>query len=242
MGEGLCVYLVDPSISGWDRDFAVGGPLGFRGGSHIAGRRGVVVGIAIDLTGSFCAEPNQVAIKSAAGVILYQCDFPYSAITSPGEWRDVSIKFGVDSSSCDMSIGGKEVFAGVRLAGVCIPRTACIGVCASASATHHAFISVNNISLLDDPNDHQSAADVCGDVYGELLDSKLKDRIEKLAAKSVEKPRLIEMVRTKKKDDEKYSFLHGGEGAATYYTRPERSLCLHHSSWSYTHLRDTRQL
>ena len=30
-GQGICLYLLDPSVPGWDRDFDGSGPLGFVG-------------------------------------------------------------------------------------------------------------------------------------------------------------------------------------------------------------------
>ena len=156
VGEGLCVYLIDPTIDAWDRDFTAAGPLGF------VGKRGAVVGIGIDLAGNFCGEPNHVAIKSPAGDTLYQCALPCSSITPEDDWRDVSIKFDIDEHTCDMSIAGEDLFTGVKMEGISIPRTICIGVCAAANATHHAFITVNNISLVDHDDEDED------DVDGEL--------------------------------------------------------------------------
>ena len=46
-GQGLCVYLVDPSVPGWDRHFDGSGPMGF------VGKKGAILGVGIDMTGEF---------------------------------------------------------------------------------------------------------------------------------------------------------------------------------------------
>merc|ERR1712166_1647425 len=57
-GQGLCIYLVDPSIAGWDRHFDGTGPLGF------VGKKGAIVGVGIDCTGKFCeGKPASIAVK-----------------------------------------------------------------------------------------------------------------------------------------------------------------------------------
>ena len=173
VGEGLCVYLIDPSVDAWDRDFTAAGPLGF------VGKRGAVLGIGIDLAGNFCGEPNQVAIKSPAGDILYQCALPCSAVTPEDDWRDVSIKFDIEEHTCDMSIAGQELFSGVALEGISIPRTICIGVCAAANATHHAFLAVNNISLVDD-DDYDEEEDDDAELVLDNDTNKLTAEADKL--------------------------------------------------------------
>ena len=164
VGEGLCVYLIDPALDGWDRDFTTAGPLGF------VGKKGAVVGIAIDLAGNFCGKPNHVAIKSPAGDTLFRCALPCSAVTPANDWRDVSIQFDIDEHTCDMSIAGEELFTGVKLECISIPRTICIGVCAAANATHHAFIAVNNISL-DDDDDYDEEEDNDAELALETIES-----------------------------------------------------------------------
>ena len=60
-GEGLCVYLLDPSVPGWDRHFDGSGPLGF------VGKKGAIVGVGIDCSGDFSnGKPGSIAIKRAS--------------------------------------------------------------------------------------------------------------------------------------------------------------------------------
>ena len=138
------MYLIDPSVDEWDRDFTSKGGL-----MNLVGKKGVVLGVGIDLAGNFCGQANQVAIKTPAGDTIHQCTIPCAAVTAEDEWRPVSIKFDIDDLTCDMSIGGVQLFEGIRLQQVSIPHTLCIGVCASTIAARPAFIAVNNISLVD---------------------------------------------------------------------------------------------
>ena len=60
-GEGLCVYLLDPSVPGWDTHFDGSGPLGF------VGKKGAIVGVGIDCGGDFSeGKPGSIAIKRAS--------------------------------------------------------------------------------------------------------------------------------------------------------------------------------
>merc|ERR1719160_420829 len=61
MAEGLCAYLLDPSVPGWDTQFDGTGPLGF------GGKTGSVVGVGLDLSGSFSGGAefaNHVTVRS----------------------------------------------------------------------------------------------------------------------------------------------------------------------------------
>merc|ERR1712100_752826 len=90
-GQGLCIYLLDPSVPGWDRKFNGKGPLGF------VGKTGAIVGVGIDCTGTFCeGEPASVAIKRASDSQLL-CDpvkLETGVVTRKDDfWREVKIRF-----------------------------------------------------------------------------------------------------------------------------------------------------
>ena len=147
LGEGLCIYLVDPSVEDWDQHFDGTGPVGF------LGKKGVIVGVAIDLAGNLCGEPNHVTIKSANGDSLHQRALGGDPITPEDEWVPLKLKFDIESNTCDVVIGDEEVFKGVPLGSVTIPKTVCVGVCAGSNTTRHAHICVNNICFVDDAED-----------------------------------------------------------------------------------------
>ena len=149
-GQGLCIYLCDPSVEGWDRHFDGSGPLGF------VGKKGAIVGVGIDCTGDFCeGSPASVAIKRASdskllcapvvlegGVVTQKEDF----------WRSVKIRFDIEDNTCDVIIGGVTVLDDVPFAGVKIPKTLCVGVCAGTGGGRTNHICVNKLKLreLDD--------------------------------------------------------------------------------------------
>lgn len=112
--EGLCAYLVDPGVDGWyaargdrvkssilccvrDAQFRGDGPIG------VIGKAGALVGVALDLSGSFSGGAqyaNSVTVRCCQddqqrNVV---CE-PYKQgplTTADDEWRKVSIKFDVD--------------------------------------------------------------------------------------------------------------------------------------------------
>ena len=143
-GEGLCVYLVDPSVEGWDQHFDGSGPMGFMG------KKGAIVGVGIDQTGSFAGKPNHVAIKRASdGEMLGEAvALDHDAVTPEDEWRHIKIKFDIQDNTCDVTIGGKKLLNDVHFSGVKIPKQVCIGVCAATSDKHFA-ICVNDVILED---------------------------------------------------------------------------------------------
>ena len=144
-GQGLCVYLVDPSVEGWDRHFDGSGPLGF------VGKKGAILGVGIDCTGTFCeGSPASIAIKRASDCQLLCEPVPLEGgvVTRKDEfWRKVVIKFDIEANTCDVTIGGRRVLTDVSFEGVKIPRTVCAGVCAGTSAGRTNHICVNKLKL-----------------------------------------------------------------------------------------------
>lgn len=149
-GQGLCVYLVDPSVPGWDRDFNGTGPLGF------VGKHGAIVGVGIDCTGNFCeGQPGSIAVKRANDaqllcepVVIKQNQCKGGVVTRKGDyWRKVHIKFDIELNTCEVRYDGKIIIENVQLEGIEIPKTVCIGVCAATSDGKSNFTSVNKVKI-----------------------------------------------------------------------------------------------
>ena len=144
VGEGLCVYLVDPSVDGWDQHFDGDGPMGF------VGKKGLVLGVVIDLTGNLCGEANHAAIVSASGDVVHKCALSCEPITPEDEWRQVGLKFNIKTNTCDMTIEDEVVMTKIPLGDIQIPGKVCIGVCAGSNEKQHALICVNNLYIVDE--------------------------------------------------------------------------------------------
>merc|ERR1712086_413768 len=150
-GQGLCVYLIDPSVAGWDRKFDGTGPLGF------VGKAGAIVGVGIDCTGEFCdGQPASIALKRANDAKLL-CDPVHlegGVVTKDDKWRKVEIKFDIEENKCDVTIGGEKVLDDIPFEGIKIPSTVCIGVCAGTSHGKSNHMCVNNLKIKNelDPN------------------------------------------------------------------------------------------
>ena len=143
-GQGLCVYLVDPSIAGWDRHFDGTGPLGF------VGKKGAIVGVGIDCTGEFCeGKPASIAVKRASdGKLL--CDpvpLKGGVATRENEWREVKIKFDIEENKIDVTIGGKKVLDDIKFQGIRIPKQVCIAVCAGTQGGKTNKMCVNKLKV-----------------------------------------------------------------------------------------------
>ena len=158
LGLGFCIYIVDPSVPGWDRLFDGSGPLGFNG------KTGALLGVGIDLDGSFGGEANHVVIKSVGGDQLcsaaLSCAHPTPMILDPDdpdcempEWRRVGIRFDIEAHSVDVKVGGEMIIEGFHLGAIKIPNNICIGVCGATSADKHAHLCVNDIVLIDEDDE-----------------------------------------------------------------------------------------
>jgi len=148
-GEGLCAYLLDPSVKGWDTNFEAEGPLGF------TGKVGALVGVALDLSGNFSGGAeyaNHVTVRQASSPpgdniasVLYQ---PARLCTADDEWRSVIVKFDMEGLSIDVEVGGEAVISNVPFPqGLRPPRAACVAVCGAASNSEF-LISVNDVRLV----------------------------------------------------------------------------------------------
>ena len=144
-GQGLCIYLVDPSVEGWDRMFDGSGPLGF------VGKAGAIVGVGIDCTGTFCGgQPASIAIKRARDNTLLCDPVPLKGgvVTREDElWRKVKVKFDIEENKCDVTIGGVKVLDDIKFEGVTIPKRVCIAVCAGTAEGKTNMICVNKLKI-----------------------------------------------------------------------------------------------
>jgi len=150
-GQGLCIYLVDPSVEGWDRAFDGSGPLGF------VGKAGAIVGVGIDCTGQFCeGKPASIAIKRASDSKLLCDPVPLEGgvVTRPDElWRKVKVKFDIEDNTCDVTIGGVKVLDDIKFEGVKIPKKVCIAVCAGTADGKTNMMCVNKLKLKSEDED-----------------------------------------------------------------------------------------
>lgn len=150
-GQGLCIYLCDPSVRGWDRHFDGSGPLGF------IGKKGAILGVGIDCTGDFCqGSPSSIVIKGAAdGALL--CDpvvLAGGVVTRKEDyWRQVKVKFDIADNTCDVTVGGVKVLDNIKLEGVQIPKTVCVGVCAGTAGGKTNRMCVNKLKLKSQDDD-----------------------------------------------------------------------------------------
>ena len=143
-GQGLCIYLVDPTVAGWDRHFDGSGPLGF------VGKAGAIVGVGIDCTGTFCeGQPASIAIKRAKDSQLLCDPIPLEGgvVTRGNEWRKVKVKFDIEENKCDVTIGGVKVLDDIKFEGIKIPKTVAIGVCAGTADGKTNMICVNKLKI-----------------------------------------------------------------------------------------------
>lgn len=150
-GQGLCVYLVDPSVQGWDSMFDGSGALGF------VGKTGAIVGVGIDCTGNFCeGEPASIAIKRASDShLLCEPTTLEGGVVTPQEeyWRKISIKFDIEDNKCDVKIGGKKVLDDIKFEGIKIPSKVCVGVCAGTQDGKTNRMCVNKLKLTAESDD-----------------------------------------------------------------------------------------
>lgn len=145
-GQGLCIYLVDPTVRGWDRQFDGTDPLGF------VGKKGAILGVGIDCTGTFCeGQPASVAIKRARDSKLLcepvVVEGGVATQTKANFWRKIKIKFDIEANTCDVAIGGVKVLDAVKFEGVKIPHRVCIGVCAGTADGKSNHMCINKLKL-----------------------------------------------------------------------------------------------
>merc|ERR1711881_505840 len=80
---------------------------------------------------------------------------PCNAVTAPGKWRRVRVKFDIDEHKCDVKVDGKKIIDDAKFdpEQVTIPHCVCVGVCAGANADRYAHICINDLTLEDVDDD-----------------------------------------------------------------------------------------
>jgi len=162
-GEGLCMYLLDPTVAGWDSHFDGSGSLGF------VGKKGAIVGVGIDCGGDFSeGHPGSVVIKRASDNTLL-CDpvkpeaFGSTSGIITSKWKKLKIKFDIEENTITVKLGEIKILDDIKIKGVEIPRSVCVGVCAATSATRSNRVCVNKLKLkaeADDDDMGKSKADI----------------------------------------------------------------------------------
>ena len=131
------------------RHFDGSGPLGF------AGKKGAILGVGIDCTGTFCeGKPSSVAIRRAVDNHLLCEPVVLEGGVATKEtsdyWRKVHIKFDIEKMEVDVTIGGVKVLQDVKIdlgEGVKVPKVVCVGVCARTADGHNNHICINKLNL-----------------------------------------------------------------------------------------------
>jgi len=148
-GVGLCAYLLDPSVPGWDSEFNGTGPMGF------LNKTGAILGVAFDNTGVFTGGDefaNHVTIKGSTqptGVHLKTKEVPNGFMTSEDDWRHVDIKFDITDMNCDVKLDGEKILDDIEFGDIKIPSHLCVAVCGAASSSDY-MIAVNDVQLVDE--------------------------------------------------------------------------------------------
>ena len=123
-GQGLCAYLLDPSVDGWDTEFNGIGPLGFRG------KTGAILGVAFDHLGNVSGgNPSHCTIFKPDGEVIKSVEVEGGFLVDTP--RSVMIRFDIDEGNCDVKFDGEKILDDVEF-GFEIPKTLAIVVCAAA--------------------------------------------------------------------------------------------------------------
>eukprot|EP00658_Telonema_sp_P-2_P076579 TRINITY_DN6733_c0_g1_i6.p1 TRINITY_DN6733_c0_g1~~TRINITY_DN6733_c0_g1_i6.p1 ORF type:complete len:445 (-),score=101.82 TRINITY_DN6733_c0_g1_i6:109-1443(-) len=146
-GAGLWVYLMDPTVDGWDTEFDGSGTAGF------VGKTGAVLGVALDNSGDLTLEegqgPNHLMIRGAekGSEIFETAHVEGGFMTEEEEWKKVRVRLDVASMVCDVMLNGSKIADKVSLGErIEVPRRLCLAVC--GAATSQGFmISVNDVKF-----------------------------------------------------------------------------------------------
>merc|ERR1712166_206392 len=145
-GEGLCAYLLDPSVQGWDTDFNGTGPMGF------VDKTGALLGICFDNTGnSSDGTGDHVSVCSGTGTLIKKTYVSGGFLTSEDDWQQVKIKLDITAQTCSVELGGKQICESVSLKvtdveDIEFPKELCVGVCGAAH-NRKFMIAVNDVKL-----------------------------------------------------------------------------------------------
>merc|ERR1711907_211155 len=148
-GAGLCAYILDPTVPGWDTKFNGTGPMGF------LGKTGAIVGAAFDNTGVFTGGDefaDHVTIKGVnqpPGKHLKTKKVDGGFMTGEEDWRSVTIKFDINDMNCDVKLDDEKILDDIDFGDIKIPSKLCVAVCGAAS-NDSFMIAVNDVKLVDE--------------------------------------------------------------------------------------------
>lgn len=148
-GAGLCAYILDPSVPGWDSEFDGTGPMGF------LNKTGAILGVAFDNTGVFTGGDeyaDHVTIKGAtqpSGQHLKTKKVEGGFMTGEDDWRHVDINFDIEDMNCDVKLDDVKILDDIEFGDIKIPPKLCVAVCGAASNSAY-MIAVNDVQLVDE--------------------------------------------------------------------------------------------
>jgi hypothetical protein len=141
-GAGVCAYLLDPSVEGFDTVFDGTGPMGF------LNKKGALLGVGFDNNGKF-EDKDHVCVKTADGKLLKKVKVDGGFMTGEEDWKTVHVQFDIAELKCDVNLEGKKVLDDVEFPkGFKIPSKLCAAVCGAAT-DENFMIAVNDVKLED---------------------------------------------------------------------------------------------
>ena len=145
-GCAVCLYLLDPSVGGWDTEFDGAMAGGF------VGKRGALVAVVIDLTGEFSeGHADSVVVRRACDneLLCQPVQLEGGVLTTCVEdhWREVDVEFDVVTNTCVVRVGGAVMLDCVKLDGVQIPRCVSVGVSVCRANKACGCICVNSVEI-----------------------------------------------------------------------------------------------
>jgi len=141
IGEGLCVYLMDPEKAGWDTDFDGEGPVGFQG------KAGGIVGCFVDIGGEITGKKNQVAVKMCDPTlpVIKDKQIDGDDLITNGEWKKIKVKFDCEDGEVDFKIDGKKAIDDCKVGA--LPKKVCVGICAATGKDAKCEIRINDLKI-----------------------------------------------------------------------------------------------
>ena len=139
-GEGLCVYLADPSVEKVCEEFEGTGACGF------TGKTGGICGVFLDLAGHISGK-DEVCVRGAqnSDAILGKTKVD-KGLWSEEKFVKIEIKFDTVDKKIDVRVGDHKVLDNVEFP-FDLPAKIIAGVCAGASNANYSKICVNKLKL-----------------------------------------------------------------------------------------------
>jgi len=160
-GAGICAYLLDPSVPGWDDTFDGTGPMGF------INKTGALLGVGFDNNGEF-EDKDHCCIKSADGTLLKKVKVEKGFMTGEEDWRKVHVQFDIKELQCDVKLDGEKIMDDVEFPkDFKIPPKLCVAVCGAAT-DENFMIAVNDVKLEDEDDENH---DLHEEIHVDMDDS-----------------------------------------------------------------------